>query len=88
MTNLTSPSCFAGIYAAMCDRGTHVMHFANLAEEGRDRLAGNSEFLPQPSCRPDGVALAAGLCNRSATIALKARHAYSEAKSAQCRRLE
>jgi len=39
MTNLTSPSCFAGMFAAMCDR-TYVMHFANLAEEARDRRAG------------------------------------------------
>jgi hypothetical protein len=38
--------------------------------------------LPHPTRCTDGVAPDAGLCNRSAAIALKARHAYSEAKSA------
>jgi hypothetical protein len=32
MTNLTSPSCFVGVFAAMCGRD-YVMHFANSAEE-------------------------------------------------------
>jgi hypothetical protein len=47
-----------------------------------------SEFLPHLARPPDGVAPDAGLGNRSAAIALKAPHAYSGAKSAQCRRLE
>jgi hypothetical protein len=38
MTNLTSPSYFAGVLAAAA--GTYVMHFANSAKEALDRLAG------------------------------------------------
>jgi len=54
------------------------MHFTNSAEEARIGCRVISEFLPQPSCRPDGVAFAAGFCNRLAAIALKARHASRE----------
>jgi len=50
------------------------MHFTNSAEEVRIGWRVISEFLPQPSCRPDGVAFAAGFCNRPAAIALNVSH--------------
>jgi hypothetical protein len=54
----------------------------------RRRGIGWREFLLHSARYPDGVAPDAGLCNRSAAIALKARLAYSRAKSAKSRRLE